>query len=421
MNNSIPLYLPKNIDVMAEFEERNRKRHAIQEREEYRAALEKLLYNERNAYLEQHSNCPLCSGILYRNGSIKVHVLIKSGNTEIRIPKLICSNCKMIIEFDTFVPDNLVSALLMEKISDLSIKMSFQEVEESLYIQHGIRLSASSIWRHMQKECESMEDVVKLYSDQMKEAMRMPPNLTGEKQKIIIIGIDGGHVSLWHNKHSFEMKAVTLCHGVSRDSSKRGTLINRVGYASNANGNDFCFDASALAYMHGLDKDTLCIIVSDGATWIRKGVRDWFPSAIHVLDIFHLKLHINRLFGKECIGYDKETLDDIIQSISNYNPNELIEKISSWNAPIDKLDKQRELLYYIKANRQLIKNHLHTSMHGSGMIEKGVDLMISRRLKLRGMSWTKQGSSHLMKMRLLKYNNQWSTYWNMRKGYKMIA
>jgi hypothetical protein len=387
----------------------------------YKNRLEHALNKERIKHLEQCNSFCDCLGRIYMHGYKKLHVLISSGDIEVCVPRIRCIKCNKVTQFTSALPDGLISATLIEKISDLSVKMSFQEVEESLYIQHGIRLSSSSIWRHMQKECESMEDIVKLYSNQMRETCVAPPNLTNKKQKIIIIGIDGGHISLWHDKSSFEMKAVTVCHGIRHDNDKSGVLIDRIGYASNTNGNDFVFDASALAYMHGLDKDTLCIVVSDGAEWIRKGVEDWFPNAIHVLDIFHLKLYINRLFGKTLSEEDELIRDDIIASVSNYDPDELIDKISNWNAPSHKIEQRENLFCYIADNAKQIENHLLISIHGSGMIEKGVDLMIARRFKLRGMSWTKQGSSFLIKMRLLKYNNQWNVYWNMRKGYKKVA
>jgi hypothetical protein len=47
-------------------------------------------------------------------------------------------------------------------------------------------------------------------------------------------------------------------------------------------------------------------------------------------------------------------------------------------------------------------------------MEKGVDLTICRRFKLRGMSWYRRGVSHLLRLRILRLNGTWARYWAER-------
>ena len=43
------------------------------------------------------------------------------------------------------------------------------------------------------------------------------------------------------------------------------------------------------------------------------------------------------------------------------------------------------------------------------------DIVVARRFKERGMSWSRQYANPLLKLRLLKLNGDWETYWNERQ------
>ena len=50
---------------------------------------------------------------------------------------------------------------------------------------------------------------------------------------------------------------------------------------------------------------------------------------------------------------------------------------------------------------------------GSGAVEKNIDIAIARRFKLRGMSWSKEGASNLLALRLLYLNKDFDNSFNM--------
>ena len=159
------------------------------------------------------------------------------------------------------------------------------------------------------------------------------------------------------------------------------------------------------------------IFVSDGAAWIAKMVSDYFPDAIHVLDLYHLKHKIEVLFSIKAEGMDAEIRDATLLACNRFDPDFIINLIKFWKPPdTSKAEQKDDLLEYIQSNAQAIRNHNLVNIHGSGWIEKGVDLMISRRMKNRGMSWTVSGSSHMIPFAVLRYNKQWDVYWSRRKG-----
>lgn len=48
----------------------------------------------------------------------------------------------------------------------------------------------------------------------------------------------------------------------------------------------------------------------------------------------------------------------------------------------------------------------------SGAMEKNIDVVIGRRFKRQGMSWTKERADNLLKLRILRYDkNDWEESW----------
>ncbi|MDF1541883.1 MAG: hypothetical protein P1P71_02080 [Anaerosomatales bacterium] len=70
----------------------------------------------------------------------------------------------------------------------------------------------------------------------------------------------------------------------------------------------------------------------------------------------------------------------------------------------------RKLLFYIRSNALGIENYTRTDLFGSGCVEKAVDILISRRFKLRGMSWLKPGAQGMVKLKVLRYNRTWNDH-----------
>ena len=70
----------------------------------------------------------------------------------------------------------------------------------------------------------------------------------------------------------------------------------------------------------------------------------------------------------------------------------------------DGLYGSRSLKDRVEAKRVLISS--------SGAMEKNIDVVIGRRFKRQGMSWTKEGANNLLKLRILSYNkNDWEKFW----------
>jgi hypothetical protein len=305
---------------------------------------------------------------------------------------------------------------------DLASKMPYAKAAGSLSIQHGIHMSVKRYWMFIQKEALLITDMVAGEADALYKDGVYPEAVDLEGKKPLIIGIDGGHVRGWKTNPSFEVKCATIATGSEKVSGKRRKLTDRVGYAAECSVDEFRERVSTLAIKSGYLTAQARIFVSDGAYWISKMISDWFPGAIHVLDMYHLKHKVQGLFGVRAEGYDAMIRDEALSACDCYEPSLIIDTIASWQ-PRDaaKAMEKDELVMYINNNADAIRNHRLVFIHGSGWIEKGVDLMISRRLKNRGMSWTTKGCSHILPFAILRYNHQWGVYWNKRKGLELVS
>lgn len=64
--------------------------------------------------------------------------------------------------------------------------------------------------------------------------------------------------------------------------------------------------------------------------------------------------------------------------------------------------------------QRAIESYAIVPLASSGPMEKGVDLVVARRFKARGMSWLRRGASPLLHLRLLRLNGAWARYWSER-------
>lgn len=69
---------------------------------------------------------------------------------------------------------------------------------------------------------------------------------------------------------------------------------------------------------------------------------------------------------------------------------------------------------YVAANQRAIEHHAIVPLASSGPMEKGVDLVVARRFRARGMSWFRRGASPLLQLRLLRLNGTCARYWSER-------
>ena len=94
---------------------------------------------------------------------------------------------------------------------------------------------------------------------------------------------------------------------------------------------------------------------------------------------------------------------------------EIFKRLMKESENPEKEEKIAKLANYVVNNMEWIENIAEVAGYGSGPVEKTVDIVVARRFKKRGMSWLRQYANPLLKLRFLKLNGDWETYWNERQ------
>ena len=162
------------------------------------------------------------------------------------------------------------------------------------------------------------------------------------------------------------------------------------------------------------EADRICF-VSDGAASIRWIRERSFPTAIELLDWYHLADALRGAIGVE----RPDRLETALAVAGPGDAERLLELLAGWaaeeaGADLARSDKLTADWGYVANNRRAIENYAIVPMASSGPMEKAVDIVVARRFKARGMSWFRRGVSALVRLRLLRLNGTWQRYWSER-------
>ena len=155
------------------------------------------------------------------------------------------------------------------------------------------------------------------------------------------------------------------------------------------------------------------VFVSDGAPWIHTLQRAYFPGALVVLDPWPLARQIQWAWGADSGGLVGRCLADAWQGDVRGLRRRLRARLGH-ERDAARRTRGEDLLGYVDANAEGIANLARLEATGSGAAEKTVDALVVHRYKKRGMSWSRVGSSALLRLRLLKANGEWDRYWSSR-------
>ena len=81
-------------------------------------------------------------------------------------------------------------------------------------------------------------------------------------------------------------------------------------------------------------------------------------------------------------------------------------------------NEQMKLINYLTRNIEFIPNYKQLQeqgiLIGSGTAEKTNDILVVRRMKRRGMTWTKAGRHNMVEIRTVWFNHQWDKLWGFQ-------
>jgi len=382
--------------------------------------------------------CPECGAKLYRHGKTKAkEVWTLSGLVNVSLLQLYCSTCHFyVVPAKQLIADPLCSSLA-EKFIDLAKITTFADSRHLLNKLLGIDIPVMTLHAYVRSQSQYFSDEIVRATEALYTLGVMPDaDVTLDKGCPLYLCIDEGLMHEWtycrrQDTPPDKKRYVTAYAAVFFDGRKcvsgknvakenrRYALTKRYVHASAATEIDSFFrELVCLSLKRGLTSSHPLYVLTDGARYLTQAVATHFPCATLLLDLFHLRHRI-----EELIAADSDYYRHINQALYAYDAEELYRRVKNYvvTDEVD-TDKKERLLGYIKRNEAAIYNHRKTDVrvHGSSAAEKTVDLLIARRFKRRGMSWTVAGVETLLQFRVLEHNGELEKYWWARHRQELV-
>ena len=219
----------------------------------------------------------------------------------------------------------------------------------------------------------------------------------------------------------------TLRRGLDRDGNKVlcGPLNKRV-YASFANKRHAFAFARREADKRGFSttSNKTIQILTDGDNAFACYVEEYFPEAVHTIDIFHVLEYVwqaaralQRKGGVRPEAWVEEQRQRLYKGEVESVIKELRRQLAAIPAtgPGNKGRRERveEALRYLEARAHLMIYDVILAEDfelGSGIVEGAVRRVIGQRFDAAGMRWIKERAEPLLQLRCIELNGQWEAF-----------
>lgn len=190
----------------------------------------------------------------------------------------------------------------------------------------------------------------------------------------------------------------------SKKKNKKGNKILKktfVSYFGNAEAFGKHLFAAAVKYNY--EDYERVVFITDGATWIRNLINNYFPDAIHILDKFHLLENIHdyaKAVYKDNTVKIKHFVDRTFERILNKEFKLIYKELQNLKKADIKININLET--YIKNNENKIDYRTYEKQNlfiGSGAIESSNKTIVQSRLKQAGMRWGITGAQAILTLK----------------------
>ncbi|HUR03603.1 MAG TPA: UPF0236 family protein [Nonomuraea sp.] len=362
--------------------------------------------------------CAGCGGRLKANGRAPRRLVTLVGEVELRRRRYRCTGCgaeQVPLDAALGLEPRVAHILgVRERGLWLVTELSYAKAVEAAAELRGWPIGRGELHRWVADEGAALEAAQAAETEALLGAhpdRRSRPRRGGT----VWVSADGTMVHDRATGSELEVKIGLVFDGARRTGRTRRALTGRTLDAGTGSWTAFAERFTALCTRLGVFDAERILFVSDGAAsirWIRERA---FPTAIELLDWYHL---VEAL--RSAIGHDRpDRLETALAVAEPGDAERLAELLAGWayeEAGLDlaRSDRLTAVWGYVTNNRRAIENYRIVPLASSGPMEKAVDIVVARRFKARGMSWFRRGVSALVRLRLLRLNGTWTRYWSGR-------
>ncbi|MFC1718515.1 UPF0236 family transposase-like protein, partial [Candidatus Poribacteria bacterium] len=242
----------------------------------------------------------------------------------------------------------------------------------------------------------------------------------------IYMDLDGVMINSRDNNKRMEGKVAVVWS--KRELVKKDTysLVDKSLMGSFCDPERFYWDIVAELYRRsgGRLDEAEAYVRGDGAPFIRGFRNKYALLCRYILDYYHMcrkvRDRLYRVYQKEKRREEvRETILEYLHSGDVDGALEYIQKLMNRFRSNNKRYHLKKLAGYIERNRDGIwydearKNGISI---GAGSVDKAGDILICRRMKLRGMRWSRKGADAVLSIRILVCNGEWDDFWTRYKA-----
>ncbi len=381
-------------------------------------ALWAALFERLEAALPRPAACAACGGRLVANGRAPRRLVTLVGEVELRRQRFRCRACRAEhVPLDAALglePRTQHTLGVRERALWLVTEMSYQKAVDTAAELRRWPIGRGELHRWVASEGGRLEAARAAEAETIFGAhpdRRTRPRRGGT----VWVSADGTMVHDRATGTELEVKIGLVFDGARRTGRHRRALTGRTLDAGTESWTVWAERFTALCTRLGVYEADRILFVSDGAAAIRWIRERSFPTAIELLDWYHLVEALRRAIGDG----RPDRLALALAVAAPGDAERLAELLAGWayeeaGADLARSDKLAAVRGYVTANRRAIEHYAIVPLASSGPMEKAVDIVVARRFKARGMSWFRRGVSALVRLRLLRLNGTWTRYWTER-------
>lgn len=356
--------------------------------------------------------CPSCGGRLKVRDTDRRRIVTLAGAVSVPVRRFVCVQCEQRTSpLAEVLPGTRHTLPAVERALLLATEVGYAKSSHLMRRLAGIPVSHEQIRRLAIAESSRVDDSLDRETDDLFSRGACPDGCVARgADDTVVIAMDGGLVADRGSGTSFEARVGVVWCGTATVSKDRRKLLGRRAHAGIEGTTEFARHMSTLAIKAGMLTAGRTVVIGDGAGWIRRTSRDWFPGAVYVLDLYHLKRRIGELL---CKDGDEGVYGAVVGACTDGRPDlavAILRRFEPGQEPRCR-ELHARLIKYIEVNSEGIRNYTRTDLFGSGSVEKAVDVIVSRRFKCRGMSWLRPGAQGMLKLKLLRFNDDWDAHW----------
>ena len=171
------------------------------------------------------------------------------------------------------------------------------------------------------------------------------------------------------------------------------------------------------AVRRGFERAARHVVLGDGAAWIWNLADEYFPTAVQIVDRFHVKQHLSDV-AKAIYGAGSDLAAQWArQRHAELDAGQIDNIIAALALHANSCHTAEQCSDYLAHNRARMRYHEFRAQGlctSTGVVEAGCKYAIGTRLKRAGMHWTLAGANAIIALRCCKLSGRFADFWEVR-------